>query len=1074
MSPVAPDHGQNGSDGVLLTVDPPDIENLLALNPRIKSVVNVVPTVVTKKVKKKWKRNDDKNEKLANCGSCDPLYKNFDDIKHTTLSERAALREAARCLKCADAPCQKSCPTQLDVKSFIGSIATKNYYGAAKAILSDNPLGLTCGMVCPTSDLCVGGCNLEASEEGAINIGGLQHFAVEIFQKMKIPQVLPPTIPSPLPESYKQKIGLIGCGPASIGCATFLARLGYNDVTIYEKEEFVGGLNSSELPSFRLPYDVINFEMDLMTDIGVKVKTKRFLGSADLTLTKLKEEMNCKAVFLGLGNPNPKIIPMFKDLTEQQGFYTSKSFLPKVAKASKPGMCACKSELPQLFGTVIVLGAGDTAFDCATSALRCGAKRVFVVFRKGFVNIRAVPEEMELAKQEKCEFLPFMSPHDVVVNPVTKRISHLVLARNEQNEETGEWFVDDEQTLKKKCDFIISAFGSALYSEDVKSALQGVKMNRWGNIDIDPMTMGTNLPWVFSGGDVAGTAETAVEAVADGKLAAWSIHKYLQSLFNISVDPKPQLPKFYTAIDEIDLSVSFCGLKFINPFGLASAPPATTWPMIRRGFEAGWGFAVTKTFSLDKDIVINVAPRIVRGTTSGHNYGPGQGSFLNIELISEKTAAYWCRGVAEMKKDFPEHIIISSIMSSYDKSDWQELAKMAEASGTDALELNLSCPHGMGERGMGLACGQDPVMVKNICTWVREAIKIPFFAKLTPNVTNIVVIARAAKEGGADGVTAINTVSGLMGLNSKGQAWPAVGKEKRTTYGGISGNAVRPMALRAVSAIANAIPGYPILATGGVDSADVALQFLQAGAPVMQVSSSIQNQDFTVIDDYMTGLKTLLYLKTIEELNSWDGQSPPTARTYKGKPVVTLEGFMNNKTLPNFGEFSKQKKELIASKKSEMDLLGENQVSTKNRPAYHPKIPIPKVEEVIGRALDSIGTYNDLDNRQHVVALIDPEMCINCGKCYMTCNDTGYQAIEFDKDTHLPKVLNDSCTGCTLCYSVCPIIECIKMVPRDGMYDPKRGVALGEDWKPRLPDIQIAQRKSKNIGACQDGHLTVD
>jgi len=337
-----------------------------------------------------------------------------------------------------------------------------------------------------------------------------------------------------------------------------------------------------------------------------------------------------------------------------------------------------------------------------------------------------------------------------------------------------------------------------------------------------------------------------------------------------------------------------------------------------------------------------------------------------------------------------------------------------------------------------------------------------------------VVIARAAKEGGADGVTAINTVSGLMGLNSKGQAWPAVGKEKRTTYGGISGNAVRPMALRAVSAIANAIPGYPILATGGVDSADVALQFLQAGAPVMQVSSSIQNQDFTVIDDYMTGLKTLLYLKTIEELNSWDGQSPPTARTYKGKPVVTLEGFMNNKTLPNFGEFSKQKKELIASKKSEMDLLGENQVSTKNRPAYHPKIPIPKVEEVIGRALDSIGTYNDLDNRQHVVALIDPEMCINCGKCYMTCNDTGYQAIEFDKDTHLPKVLNDSCTGCTLCYSVCPIIECIKMVPRDGMYDPKRGVALGEDWKPRLPDIQIAQRKSKNIGACQDGHLTVD
>merc|ERR1719361_1899578 len=318
-------------------------------------------------------------------------------------------------------------------------------------------------------------------------------------------------------------------------------------------------------------------------------------------------------------------------------------------------------------------------------------------------------------------------------------------------------------------------------------------MNRWGSPEVDNLKMTTSEPSVFCGGDLAGTAETAVEAVNDGKIASWEIHRYLQGLHGVSVPDAPQLPKFHTAIDEVDVSVEVCGIKFPNPYGLASAPPATTWPMIRRGFEAGWGFAVTKTFSLDKDIVINVAPRIVRGTTSGHNYGPGQGSFLNIELISEKTAAYWCRGVAEMKKDFPEHVIISSIMCSYDKTDWQELAKMAEASGTDALELNLSCPHGMGERGMGLACGQDPVMVKNICTWVREAIKIPFFAKLTPNVTNIVVIARAAKEGGADGVTAINTVSGLMGLNAKGHAWPAVGQQKRTTYGGVSGNAVRPM-----------------------------------------------------------------------------------------------------------------------------------------------------------------------------------------------------------------------------------------------------------------------------------------
>ena len=126
-------------------------------------------------------------------------------------------------------------------------------------------------------------------------------------------------------------------------------------------------------------------------------------------------------------------------------------------------------------------------------------------------------------------------------------------------------------------------------------------------------------------------------------------------------------------------------------------------------------------------------------------------------------------------------------------------------------------------------------MVRNICRWVKAAVKIPFFAKMTPTITEIVEIARAAKEGGADGVTAINTVSGLMGLKSNSNAWPAIGQEQRTTYGGVSGNAVRPIALRGVSAIAKALPRFPILAAGGVDSADVALQFLHCGAHAVQV-----------------------------------------------------------------------------------------------------------------------------------------------------------------------------------------------------------------------------------------------
>ncbi|XP_043554803.1 dihydropyrimidine dehydrogenase [NADP(+)]-like isoform X2 [Chiloscyllium plagiosum] len=632
----------------MLSVDLPDIENILSLNPRVKTCASLRSTATTKLDKTHWKRNA-----IKNCSSHEKLENNFDDIKHTTLSERGALREAMRCLKCADAPCQKSCPTNLDIKSFITSIANKNYYGAAKTILSDNPLGLTCGMVCPTSDLCVGGCNLHATEEGAINIGGLQQFAIEVFKEMKIRQIrnssLPPS--EELPESFHAKIALIGCGPASISCASFLARLGYSDITIFEKHEYLGGLSTSEIPQFRLPYDVVKFEIKLMKDLGVKIVFGKGLGIEGMTLDTLKRD-GYEAVFIGIGLPEPKRDHIFEGLTAEHGFYTSKEFLPIVAKASKPGMCACQSSLPSLKGTVLVLGAGDTAFDCATSALRCGAHRVFVVFRKGFTNIRAVPEEMELAKEERCEFLPYMSPRRIILKG--QRISAIEFVRTEQND-LGDWIEDEDQIIRLKANVVISAFGSILSDSSVKEAMTKIRFNRWGFLDVDTETMQTSEPWVFAGGDIAGLANTTVESVNDGKQASWHIHKYLQFLYGCHISEKPELPLFYTPIDLVDISVEVAGLKFLNPFGLASAPPATNTAMIRRAFDAGWAFALTKTFSLDKDIVTNISPRILRGMTSGPVYGPGQSSFLNIELISEKTCAYWCKSVTELKADFPNN-----------------------------------------------------------------------------------------------------------------------------------------------------------------------------------------------------------------------------------------------------------------------------------------------------------------------------------------------------------------------------------------------------------------------------------
>jgi len=992
-----------------------DIE-ILALNPTVNKHATFKPTAVSKKDKENWAR-------LDNCKKGCELKNDFEDVKPTTLTERGALFESARCLKCADAPCQKGCPTQLDIKSFISSISNKNYYGAAKAIFSDNPLGLTCGMVCPVSTLCQLGCNLAASEEGAINIGGLQQFATEIFKKMNIPQIRDPSLTplDQLPDTYRVKIALVGCGPTSISCATFLARLGYTDVTIFEKEDFLGGLSSAEIPQYRLNYEVVEFEIKLMKDLGVKIEYGKRLGENGFTVESLKQQ-GYTAIYLGIGMPEPKVDDVFKGLTTAQGFFTSKEFLPQVSKASKAGMCGCKSKLPELSGKVIVLGAGDTAFDCATSAFRCGAARVTVCFRRGFSDMRAVPEEVDIAKDERCEFLPYVLPKQVII-----REGKLVAVEFYKTEKgpDGNYFVDEDQFFRVKCDYIISAFGSQIGS--VADSCKPLAFNKWGTADIDPMTMqAKNCEWLFCGGDLVGNG-TTVEAVNDGKTASWNIHKYLQGLEGIPIPDTPQLPNFYSPIDLVDISVEMAGLKFPNPFGLASATPCTSAAMIRRSFEQGWGFAVTKTFSLDKDLVTNVSPRIVRGTTSGHHFGPGQGAFLNIELISEKTCHYWCKAITELKRDFPDRIVIASIMCGFNKQDWTDLAKMAQASGADGIELNLSCPHGMGEKGMGLACGQDTELVLHICKWLKEAVTIPFFAKLTPNVTEVKDIAKAAYDGGATGVTAINTVSGLMGLKGDSNAWPAIGEEKKTTYGGVSGNAVRPMALRAVSSIRRELPNFPIMATGGADSADATIQFLHCGASVVQICSSVQNQDFTVVQDYILGLKTYLYMQSREDLLKWDGQSPPAEHVHNPK----LKG------LPKFGKFQKQRIKIEVEENQHKDLLKVT------NPLPPPATPgkVPSVQDQINRAIPRIGRHDDLRRDQQVVALIDEDMCINCGKCYMTCNDSGYQAITFDKNTHLAHV-TDLCTGCTLCASVCPIIDCITMVPRDTVYVPDRGLTL--------------------------------
>eukprot|EP00658_Telonema_sp_P-2_P052783 TRINITY_DN4106_c0_g2_i2.p1 TRINITY_DN4106_c0_g2~~TRINITY_DN4106_c0_g2_i2.p1 ORF type:complete len:858 (-),score=253.18 TRINITY_DN4106_c0_g2_i2:120-2693(-) len=759
------------------------------------------------------------------------------------LDHRAAVLEAQRCLKCADAPCVKACPTNIDIKSFIQCISTKNFYGAAKQILSENPIGLSTGAVCPTTELCAGSCNLHAAEEGAIKIGQLQEYATRTFLQMGVKPTRDPSL-----SDIDWPIALVGAGPATLSCATFLCRLGYTNVHIFEKQSVAGGINALDLPQYRLPFSDTQQEAQLLEAMGAQFHYGQELGK-DFTLDSLKQD-GYKSVFVGIGLNTPKISGPFEGFGPENHVWDSKKYLIDVAHGSKG--TPEQHSLPSLSGHVVVLGVGDVAIDCATSAFRCGADRVSIAFRKGFNDARAVHEVMQWARDDCCDFVPYSEPSNLHFNADGK-LSAMDMTRYEQLPDKS---YEQRETIKLGCDHVITAFGCEAGAEQ-EAALSGVDLNAWGNIDVDPITGQSSLPWLFAGGDVNGTTGMTVEASNDGKSAAKYMHDYLCTEHNVEND-RPFLPTFRTEIDDIDISMEVAGVKFPNPFGLASAPPCTSIEMMDRGFQYGWGFGVTKTYSLDHDLITNVSPRII---PTGHRVGTNMTGFTNIELISEKSAAYWIEGVKFLKEKHPEHVVISSIMAGYNKDDWQQLAVMTAESGCDMIELNLSCPHGMGERGMGLACGEVPEMVEDITRWVVEAVPdIPVFPKMTPNVTNIRLIAKAAHDGGAAGVAAINTVASLQDPRADGRPWPVVGVNQKTCIGGASGTLVRPLAMRAVSEIARELPGFPILATGGADSAESTLNFIRMGADVVQISSAVQNQDLTVVEDYITGLKALLYI----------------------------------------------------------------------------------------------------------------------------------------------------------------------------------------------------------------------
>jgi dihydroorotate dehydrogenase subfamily 1 len=327
----------------------------------------------------------------------------------------------------------------------------------------------------------------------------------------------------------------------------------------------------------------------------------------------------------------------------------------------------------------------------------------------------------------------------------------------------------------------------------------------------------------------------------------------------------------------MDLSIIVNGIKFPNPFLLGSGPPGTNARVIAKSYDAGWGGAVAKTVSLESSKVVNVVPRYgkMRSRSNGEVIG-----FENIELISDRPIEVWLEEFRQIKKDYPDHVLIASIMEEYNKERWQELTQLVQDTGVDAFELNFSCPHGMTERKMGSEMGEHPDLAEEVTGWVTEVSKIPVWAKMTPNITNIREPAHAAVAGGAVGISAINTILSVIGVNLDTlRPMPTV--EGYTVPGGYSSQAVKPIALRMVSQLARALPKeVSISGIGGIETAHDAIEFFLLGSSTVQICTGVMLHGVKMIDELKDGLAKFMSDKGFATLQDVVGKSLPYFSTH--------------------------------------------------------------------------------------------------------------------------------------------------------------------------------------------------
>ncbi|MDQ3263367.1 MAG: NAD-dependent dihydropyrimidine dehydrogenase subunit PreA [Myxococcota bacterium] len=460
-----------------------------------------------------------------------------------------------------------------------------------------------------------------------------------------------------------------------------------------------------------------------------------------------------------------------------------------------------------------------------------------------------------------------------------------------------------------------------------------------------------------------------------------------------------------------DLSIDFCGIKCLNPFWLASAPPANTGQQIMRAFDAGWGGAVWKTLG---DPITNVSSRFASVDYAGQKMM----GLNNIELITDRPLEVNLKEIAEVKRRYPKHVIIASLMVET-RENWREIVKKAEDSGADGLELNFGCPHGMCERGMGSAVGQEPKVLEEITRWVVEDAKTPVIVKLTPNTGDINEPGEAAARGGAHAISLINTIKSLMGLDLDRMV-PLPRVQNLSTNGGYCGPAVKPIALFMVSQIAkNAMTrNLPISGIGGIGNWRDAAEFIALGATSVQVCTAVMHHGYRVVEDMIEGLSDFLDSKGMKSVNELRGQA-----------------------LGAYAEWGELDLDYSIKAKIDPDkCIGCNLCYVACMDGAHQCIHIP------GRSPEE--SYKA--GHYHLPTLPIPQVPVKA---------TG------GVGRFIPHVDLDECVGCNLCALVCPVPGTITMEQVPGPLGRKETwndrVAQGRDLNPGAMESTILARKNR-------------